>query len=90
LSIPVTVVESVRAGVAPPDDAPANPFAEATDTPVTVPAVPLSVVPLKERPVPKVIADGAAGDPVGLPRSVLAAIEGVLEFPLDDVFRIQR
>ena len=41
---PVTVVESVRAGVAPPLDVPANPLAVATETAVTVPEpLPLKV-----------------------------------------------
>ena len=34
---PVTVVESVRAGVAPPLDVPDNPLAVTTETAVTVP-----------------------------------------------------
>jgi len=37
LSRPETEVEIVRAGVAPPDEEPANPFALATDTAVTEP-----------------------------------------------------
>ena len=36
-NIPVIEVEIVRAGVAPPDDEPAKPLAEATETAVTVP-----------------------------------------------------
>lgn len=39
LSTPVMVVDSVSAGVAPPDDEPAKPFVETTDTAVTVPVV---------------------------------------------------
>ena len=36
---PVTVVESVSAGVAPPELVPARPLAETTETAVTVPVV---------------------------------------------------
>ena len=37
LSNPVMVVDNVNAGVAPPELLPANPFAETTETAVTVP-----------------------------------------------------
>lgn len=54
LSSPVMLVESVSAGVAPPELVPANPFAEATDTAVTVPPVPVAerVPAAKLIPVP--------------------------------------
>ena len=45
LSNPVMEVDNVRAGVAPPLEDPANPFALTTDTAVTVPEpLPLNVV----------------------------------------------
>ena len=47
---PVMEVEMVSAGVAPPDEEPAKPFALATDTAVTVPVV--GVVQCGARVVP--------------------------------------
>lgn len=53
LKIPVTVVVNVNAGVAPPDEDPAKPFAVATDTAVTpepagVPHVPSPLQKVEE------------------------------------------
>src|SRR6185369_3758789 len=64
-----------------------------TATLVTVPPVPVatSVVPLKDRPLPRVIAEGAAARPVGLARSVVAAtfdISARLTVPPDAVMTI--
>jgi hypothetical protein len=42
--MPLTLVDRVRAGVAPPEEVPANPFDDATDTEVKVPdPLPLKV-----------------------------------------------
>jgi hypothetical protein len=46
------VVERVSAGVAPPEEDPANPFAEDTDTAVTVPVLQGLPVVVKSPPVP--------------------------------------
>lgn len=48
---PVIVVERVRAGVEPPEEEPANPFAEAIETAVTDPdAPPMHVPPIEKHP----------------------------------------
>lgn len=44
LRTPEMLVVRVSEGVAPPDDEPAKPLAEATDTAVTVPVVPVMVI----------------------------------------------
>ena len=52
------LVERVNAGVAPPLDEPAKPFAEATDTAVTVPEpLLLNVVQSAELRTPRLAAD---------------------------------
>jgi len=71
---PVTVVDSVNAGVAPPELLPARPLADATETAVTVPDVPVKVPPDSVKPPATLISSAAPVDAVVLPRSLPVAI----------------
>ena len=73
LSNPVMVVDSVNAGVAPPELLPANPFAETTETAVTVPDVPVKVPLDRVKPPATLISSAAPVDAVVLPRSLTVA-----------------
>ena len=66
---PVTEVVSVKAGVAPPEDEPVNPFAEATETAVTVPVPGVNPRAVVTSPEVRVIA----------PVRVLKLVTGVPE-----------
>ena len=74
LSNPVIVVDNVNAGVAPPELLPANPFAETTETAVTVPDTPVKVPPDKVKPPATLISSAAPVDAVVLPKSLVVAI----------------
>ena len=70
---PVTVVDSVNAGVAPPELLPASPLADTTDTLVTVPDVPVKVPLDRVKPPATLISSAAPVDAVVLPRSLTVA-----------------
>jgi len=73
-STPVMVVESVKAGVAPPELVPAKPLAETTETAVTVPELPVKVPPDSVKPPATLISSAAPVVAVVLPKSLLVAI----------------
>ena len=74
LSRPVMVVDNVKAGVAPPELDPARPFAETTETAVTVPDAPVKVPPESVRPPATLISSAAPVDAVVRPKSRAVAI----------------
>lgn len=79
--IPLTVVCIVSVGVVVGFKTdPLNPLALFIEKLVTVPPDPVDtrVVPTKDSPDPKLISEGAADDPVGLPNNLVAVTSWIL------------
>jgi len=71
--MPVMVVDNVNAGVAPPELLPASPLADATETAVMVPDVPVKVPLDRVKPPATLISSAAPVEAEVLPRSLTVA-----------------